>query len=85
MTIINNIALALDEDVHGANGDLTEQEIGERLISNIHDATNYAYADSGLVPVSTVARLLRSLWDYKDGECTALLREISAPRPSFGA
>ena len=50
---INTIALSLNEDVYGANGDLDDFEIKERLIENIHNATGYAYAETGLVLVTS--------------------------------
>ena len=66
---ISNIALSLDEDVYGSNGDLDRWQIHDRLIENIHAATNYAYAESRLVPIDAVASLIRSVWEYKDRMC----------------
>jgi hypothetical protein len=63
---INDIALGLDEDIYGANGDLDQFQIRERIVENIHGATNHQYATSGLVPVGTVAGLILSIWEYKD-------------------
>jgi hypothetical protein len=70
---INEIAMSLNDDVYGASGDFTERQINERLISTIHHATDYAYANSGLVPVSAVARLIRSVWEYQDRQYMTLL------------
>ena len=63
---INTIALELSEDVHGANGDLDDQEIKRRLIEAIHDHTDYAYHDTGMMPVWRAADLIRSVWEYMD-------------------
>jgi hypothetical protein len=75
--IINNIALSLNEDVYGANGDLDTREIHERLITHIHHASDYAYAVSGLVPVSAVADLIRSVWEYEDRKHMELLAQAA--------
>jgi hypothetical protein len=63
---INEIALGLDEDVYGANGDLDEVQITERVIENIHDFTGDSYREAGLIPVAHVARLIQSVWEYMD-------------------
>jgi hypothetical protein len=63
---INNIASGLDEDVYGANGDLDEFEIDERLIENIHEWTGHQYFRTGVMPVWHAARMVRSVWEYMD-------------------
>jgi hypothetical protein len=63
---INDIALSLDEDVYGSNGDLDEFQIKERLLANIHASTNYQYADSGMIPIEVVASLIQGVWEYED-------------------
>jgi hypothetical protein len=55
---INRIALSLDEDVYGANGDLTREQILDCVVDNIHAQTNYAYAKTGTVPLDAVARMI---------------------------
>ena len=62
---INTIALSLDEDVHGANGDLNHEQIKDHLIANIHAETNYQYAKIGF-PAWAVANLVWSVWAYID-------------------
>jgi hypothetical protein len=62
---INMIALGLDEDVYGANGNLDEIQILERLIRNVHNHTGHQYAQTGMIPVGAVAALVRSVWEYK--------------------
>jgi hypothetical protein len=79
---INTIALSLDEDIYGANGDLDDQEIAERLIENIHRATDYRYFTGAMVPIGTVASLIRNVWEYKDRKymnliCTNAEREAA--------
>lgn len=61
---INTIALNLDEDVYGANGDLTDEQINEHLIENIRDVTDYQFGD--LIPVQIVANLIRRVWEHED-------------------
>jgi hypothetical protein len=61
---INCIALSLDEDVYGSNGDLDEFQIRDHLIENIHAATGYQYGDT--IPVHVVANLIQSVWEYED-------------------
>jgi hypothetical protein len=79
-TAINDIALSLDEDVYGANGDLSELEIRERLISNIHDATDYAYVRNGMIPIGAVASLIQAVWEYEDRKYTELMAETASAR-----
>jgi hypothetical protein len=77
-TSIDEIALSLDEDVYGANGELTDKQILTRLIMTIHIETNYQYIRTGLLPVEQVAALIKSVWEYKDRESTKLLAESRA-------
>jgi hypothetical protein len=74
---IDTIALDLDLDVYGANGDLDDGEIKKNLIENIHARTDYAYADTGLMPVWHVADLIRSVWEHKDREHKELMAEAA--------
>jgi hypothetical protein len=75
---IDIIALSLDEDVYGANGDLDDVEIKRRLIENIHARTDYAYAESELMPVWHAADLIKSVWAYIDRKYMELLAEAEA-------
>jgi hypothetical protein len=81
---IDTIALRLSEDVYGASGDLSEDEIFDRLIENIHMDTDYAYRDKGM-PVHLVASLLKSMWRYMDENEKELLTEAvrGSSRPPF--
>jgi hypothetical protein len=54
---IDDIALCLDEDVYGASGGLSEEEIFDRLIAKIHESTQHSFIKSGMVPVRTVGHL----------------------------
>src|SRR5262245_1156326 len=63
---IDTIALCLDEDVYGANGDLSAAEIRRRLVENIHRETGHGYAKTGMIPVETVASLIQGVWQYED-------------------
>jgi hypothetical protein len=76
---INEIALSLGEDVYGANGDLTDEQIRNRLVATIHVATDYQYTQTGLLPVQLVAALIRSVWEYEDRKLTKLLAEQNSP------
>jgi hypothetical protein len=66
---IDTIALSLDEDVYGANGDLDELEIKQNLIEKIHAHTDYQYVANGMMPVWAAADLIRSVWEQKDRDC----------------
>jgi hypothetical protein len=59
LDFVDIIALGLDEDIYGANGDLSEIEIEKRLIENIHHRNGFQYHDSRMLPVDVVARLIR--------------------------
>lgn len=61
---IDDIALSLDEDVYGSNGDLTDEQINEHLIKNIRGVTNYQFANA--IPVEVVATLIRRVWEHED-------------------
>ena len=74
---IDDIALSLDEDVYGANGDLDELQIKERLIANIHAATDYAHVETGMIPIRRVASLIQSVWEHQDRKYMAELRTNS--------
>jgi hypothetical protein len=67
---VDLIALGLDEDVYGANGDLDDFEIKKRLVQRIHEATN-CYEDA--IPVWSVANLIYSVWADKDRDVMDLL------------
>jgi hypothetical protein len=70
---IDEIALSLDEDVYGANGDLTDEQIRNRLVANIHIATDHQYIQTGLLPARLVAALIKSVWEYEDRKVMKLL------------
>lgn len=74
---INDIALSLDEDVYGANGDLDESQIKSRLIMNIHYATDYQYVAHDMMPVWAAADLIRSVWEYMDRRYMSEISRIS--------
>ena len=57
--MIKHLALSLDEDVYGADGDLYDARIREYLIQRIHEYTDHVYATSGMIPVEVVADMIR--------------------------
>jgi hypothetical protein len=80
---IDDIALQLDEDVYCANGDLSDEQIFDRLIEAIHRNTDYRFVDSGMIPVRQVAYLLKHMWEYQDrkfmnveGRVTKLIEQL---------
>ena len=74
----NEIAYSLGDDVYGANGGLSDEQINNRLVMNIHIETNYRHIQTGMIPVEQVAALIRDVWEYKDRESTKLLAESRA-------
>lgn len=58
------IALQLSEDVYGANGDLSAQEIKRRLIGTIRRETDIWQAE--VMPIWQAADLLLSTWRHMD-------------------
>jgi hypothetical protein len=64
----NWIAISLLEDVYGASGDFTDQQIHERLIAKIHEETNQQYVATGMIPVQVVANLIMDVWAFTDRE-----------------
>jgi hypothetical protein len=74
---IDDIALGLDEDVYGANGDLDESQIKSRLIANIHRRTDCQYAANDMMPVWAAADLIRSVWEYMDRKYMGEVGQIS--------
>jgi hypothetical protein len=77
--IIDDIALSLDEDVYGSNGDLTDKQINEHLIKNIRAETGYQFADA--IPVEVVATLIRSVWEYEDRKYMGAIANTSGAAP----
>jgi hypothetical protein len=81
---IDLIALSLSEDVYGASGDFKESDIKPRLIEHIHRETDYHYATTGMMPVSVVADLIRSIWEFMDrkhnSEVLDLIEKKAQPR-----
>ena len=75
--VINDIALTLDEDVYGSNGDLDEFQIRDRLVENIHATTDYRYAEDGMIPVRVVASLIQSVWEHEDRKYMDLLGRVA--------
>jgi hypothetical protein len=63
---ICNIALQLCEDMTGANGDLDEDQINDRLIEAIHESFDYQFKQSGMMPMSAAASLVISVWRHMD-------------------
>jgi hypothetical protein len=63
---IFDVALGLEEDIQGANGELDAFDIHERLVERIHDYTGGAYFATGMMPVGHVARIVRSVWEFRD-------------------
>jgi hypothetical protein len=55
---VDYITLCLNEDVFGANGELTEEQIRERLIHNIREQTEIC---GDLIPIRSAANLLLSM------------------------
>jgi hypothetical protein len=76
----DNIALCLDEDVYGANGNLDRWQILERLVENIHAATNYQFKETGLIPERSVASLILHVWQYMDRK---YMEEIGRATPEW--
>ena len=70
---INDIALQLDEDVYGANGELDDQEIRDRLMETIIDQCNYPV--DGRVDVWQAANLILGVWKYKDRNLMNAIKE----------
>ncbi len=82
---IDEIALSLDLDVYGANGDWSETEIRDRLIAKVHESTGWQFYESDTIPVYAVASLLFLMWTYMDREQMNLLAKMNGggqgPRP----
>jgi hypothetical protein len=67
------LTLALEEDLTGANGDLSESEVIDRLLENIRKATDIQEGDS--IPIMDVARLLLAMRHHVEEEKFYLLRQ----------
>jgi hypothetical protein len=59
----SDMLVALTEDICGANGGLDYFQIQDRLIENIHHVTGFSYKETGTLPVETVAKLIRAIWE----------------------
>jgi len=75
---IDNIAMAIDEDVYGGNHNLSGREKTERLIEKVQQSTDRLYVDSGMIPVEEVAYLILKVWEFKDRELRSLSRSRGA-------
>lgn len=90
---VYDIALQLDEDVHGANGDLDNLQIHHRLMQAIADAcSSHRLVDSDLGDVNKpaltlclAADLVLGIWRYKEREAMALLSDAHTSSPAWPA
>jgi hypothetical protein len=58
---IDEIALSLNESVHGANGPITDEEIKQGVIDQIR-----CHAAEGRVPLEVAADLIINVWRHKE-------------------
>lgn len=65
-TTISRIGLGLDEYGYYATDAVAREKVLESVVENIHASTDYQFAESGMLPVRTVASLIFGVWEYKD-------------------
>jgi len=56
--------IALNRDVFA--GTMDDRRILERLVANLHLATNYRYLNSNMIPATEVAFIVRHMWEFMD-------------------
>jgi hypothetical protein len=80
---IDPIALGLDGDVYGARGELSDEEILQRVMENIRETLNYPHRDDasvGVVSLELAARLIISVWGHKD---RAMMKAIAEAADAY--
>jgi hypothetical protein len=80
--LISDIALQLDEDYYGANGDINEAQIRRRLMENICAAVDHSvsiekheYEPS--LSLWAVASLITQVWKHKDADVHQAMAEAN--------
>jgi len=61
---IDSIPLHLDENVYGTNGDLTDEQILDRVIEDLREWFNYSAGD--VIWLEQAAQVILSVWQAKD-------------------
>ena len=76
---IDYITFCLNEDVLGANGELTDEQIRERLIHNIREQTEIR---GDLIPIRSAANLLLSMHRHMSERADDILISVLERRMS---